>query len=109
MAGRMRTPVTVETPVATADPYGNDEAAWAFVIRVYAEVTSLSDSEAVALGRLQSEVGLRVRTRAFAKVLAVTPRERLVIGGVPHAITAVRPHQGAPALVEWIAVAGVGT
>lgn len=86
-AGQLRTQVTIQRKQAGEDAYGDPlPPAWTDVATVWANVKHLSGAETIRSGLETSVVKASIRIRWRT---GITAAMRVLVGGVPYAITAV--------------------
>jgi SPP1 family predicted phage head-tail adaptor len=80
--------VLIQSPPTGQDSFGQASAAWTDLDTVWAEVRAQGGRESVVSQAVVGVASYRVRIRRRDDV---TPAHRLVIGGLPHAISSATP------------------
>jgi SPP1 family predicted phage head-tail adaptor len=76
-AGRLRSPVTIQSRTVTTDTEGNSVVAWATARREMAAVETRSAAEVLTAGQLEQDI---VHVLTFHHPSAVTHESRVLLG-----------------------------
>lgn len=89
-AGHRNRRLQLQRAVVTIDAFGNESREWATTATVWAAKHDLSSSERERMSEVSSEVSVRFTVLHSALTEVLSPRDRLLCGGLTYDIIAKR-------------------
>ncbi len=106
-AGQYRDRVTFQAKSVVSDGGGGEQTTWSDLATVRGHLIVGRGREAVASGRIESQVGSVLRVRHTAVTAAITPANRVLIKSVTYNIRSVSQPDRRNKVVEMVLERGV--
>jgi SPP1 family predicted phage head-tail adaptor len=89
-AGRLDRRVTLKRRKSGVNDFGEPVDEWTTLVTVWANVAPVSDGERWRAGEVQAHITTRFQVRSSAFTRGITPKDRLICGGLTYDISGIK-------------------